>query len=341
MAETPTTLPSPTDPDAGTAGGRSRMTAATGDFAHRNRGILVAYGLVVTLFVVGTIHSLGYASPTNIRSLLVYGSTIGIAAFGQSLCILTGGIDLSIPWTMTGAAVITAKLTGSGHSLVLVLLVIAVLAVLVGLVNGVTVAYASVPPIIMTLGTNGALQGLVLVYTNGGGSATAPAGLQRWLGSDLLSFLPKQVLIWLVIIVAATLILTRGTLGKRLYAVGTNANAAFLAGNNIRRTLVLPYVISALSGALAGILLMGFSGGAYFTLGDPYLFATAAAVAVGGASILGGTGHYLGTVAGALTLTLIVSLLTLLNVGQAWLNIAYGFILLFALVIATPRARRA
>jgi ribose transport system permease protein len=311
-------------------------------FVLRNRAIFVAYGLVLALFVAGTIHSLGYAAPTNIRSLLIYGSTIGIAAFGQSLCILTGGIDLSIPWTMTGAAVLCAKLGGGGGSdLAEVLVLIALLAVAVGIVNGVIVAYASVPPIIMTLGMNGVLQGLVLVYTNGGGSATAPPGLEHWLRTDLFGVVPKQVLIWAAITVVATLILTRGTLGKRLYAIGTNANAAHLAGNNVRRTLVIPYVISAVSGALAGVLLMGFSGGAYFTLGDPYLFATAAAVAVGGASILGGTGHYLGTVAGALTLTLIVSLLTLLNVGQAWLNIAYGLILLLALVLATPRARRA
>jgi ribose transport system permease protein len=310
-------------------------------FVARNRAILVAYGLVAVLFVAGTVHSIGYASPTNIRSLLIYGSTIGIAAFGQSLCILTGGIDLSIPWTMTGAAVLCAKLGGAGgHGLGLVLLIIAVLAILVGLVNGLTVAFAGVPPIIMTLGTNGALQGLVLVYTNGGGSATAPASLARWLHTDLFGFVPKQVLIWVAVAVLATLILSFGTLGRRLYAVGTNASAAYLAGNNVKRTLVVPYVISALSGAAAGLLLMGFSGGAYFTLGDPYLFATAAAVAVGGASILGGTGHYLGTLAGALTLTLIVSLLTLLDVGQAWLNIAYGLILLLALVIATPRARR-
>jgi ribose transport system permease protein len=220
-----------------------------------------------------------------------------------------------------------------------VLALIAALAVVVGFVNGIAVAYAGVPPIIMTLGTNGALQGLVLVYTNGGGSATAPAGLAHWLRTDLLGFMPKQVLIWLVITVGATLLLSGGALGKRLYAVGTNPSAAHLAGTNVKRTLLFPYVISALSGAAAGVLLMGFSGGAYFTLGDPYLFATAAAVAVGGASILGGTGHYLGTVAGALTLTLIVSLLTLLNVGQAWLSIAYGLILLAALVVASPRAR--
>jgi ribose transport system permease protein len=310
------------------------------EFARRNRGIFVAYGIVVVLFVAGTIHSTGYASGTNIRSLLVYASTIGIAAVGQSLCILTGGIDLSIPWTMTGAAVLTAQLS-SGHSgrLPQVFLLIAALAVVVGIVNGVGIAYTGVPPIIMTLGTNAALQGLVLVYTNGGGSAPAPPALQEWVNTSVFH-IPKQVLIWALLTIAMTVVLTRGTLGRRLYAIGTNSRAAYLAGNNVRRTLIVPYIVSALSGALAGILLMAFTGGAYYTLGDPYLFATAAAVAVGGASILGGSGHYLGTVAGALTLTLMVSLLTLLNVGQAWLNIAYGLILLGALLLATPRAAK-
>jgi ribose transport system permease protein len=305
-----------------------------------HRGELAAYGIVLALFIAGTIHSSDYAGITNIRSLLIYGSTIGIAAFGQGLCILTGGIDLSIPWTMTGAAVLTAKLA-NGHAghLPLIFLLIAALAIVVGLVNGIGVAYANVPPIIMTLGTQGALAGLVLVYTHGGGSATAPPGMQQWITTPFLG-LPKQAWIWLVIAIGATVMLNRGTLGRRLYAIGTNSTAAFLAGNNVRRTLVLPYVISALSGALAGILLMAFNGGAYYSLGDPYLFATAAAVAVGGASILGGSGTYIGTVAGALTLTLIVSLLTLLSVGQAWLDIAYGLILLIALLIATPKAVR-
>jgi ribose transport system permease protein len=300
----------------------------------------VAYGIVVMLFVAGTIHSIGYASPTNIRSLLIYASTIGIAGAGQGLCILTGGIDLSIPWTMTGGAVLAAELShGESSRLPQVFLLLAGLGILVGLANGLGIAYGGVPPIIMTLGMNAILQSLVLVYTNGGGSAPAPPALERWVTTTWLG-IPKQVLIWAAITVVMSVVLTRGTLGRRLYAIGTNQAAAFLSGNNVRRTLVIPYIVSALCGVLAGILLMAFTGGAYFTLGDPYLFASAAAVAVGGASILGGSGHYMGTVAGALVLTLMVSLLTLLNVGQAWLNIAYGLILLGALLVATPHASR-
>jgi ribose transport system permease protein len=328
-------------PDQGSAARTHLLRSSfASDFARRNRSIFVGYGIVVVLFTAGTIHSTGYAGTTNIRSLLTYASIIGIAAAGQGLCILTGGIDLSIPWTMTGAAVLTGELShGESSRLPQVLLLVALLAIAVGIVNGVGIAYGGAPPIIMTLGTNACLQGLVLVYSNGGGSTPTPPGLETWVTADVLG-IPKQVIIWGLITIVMSLLLTRGTLGRRLYAIGTNASAAFLAGNNVRRTLVIPYVVSALCGALAGILLMAFTGGAYFTLGDPYLFATAAAVAVGGASILGGTGHYVGTVAGALTLTLMVSLLTLLNVGQAWVNIAYGAILLGALLVATARTTR-
>src|SRR5262245_66368435 len=115
------------------------------------------------LFAAGTIHSVGYASVTNIRSLAIYASTIGIAAAGQGLCILTGGIDLSIPWTMTGAAVLTGQLShGESSRLPQVLLLVAGLAIAVGIVNGAGIAYGGAPPIILTLGTNAGLESLVV-----------------------------------------------------------------------------------------------------------------------------------------------------------------------------------
>lgn len=236
------------------SGRRAWLSPPSGspEFARRHRGIFVAYGVVALLFIAGTIDSSGYSSSTNIRSLLTYASTIGIAAAGQGLCILTGGIDLSIPWTMTGGAVLAAELShGESNRLPEVFLLLAGLGIAVGLVNGVGIAYGGVPPIIMTLGMAGMLQGLILVYTNGGGSVPAPPGLQRWVTSNWLG-VPKQVLIWALIAAVMTLVLSRGTLGRRLYAIGTNPTAAFLSGNNVRRTLVIPYIVSALCGVLAG-----------------------------------------------------------------------------------------
>jgi ribose transport system permease protein len=298
----------------------------------RNRPILIAYGFALALFAAGTAHSVGFAAPSNVSSLLFFGMIIGFVGFGQGLCILVGGVDLSIPWTMTGGAVIVGK--SSGHIGVAVAAVLGV-ALLAGLLNGLGVAYLDITPIIMTLGSGYIFQGLLLIYTNGSGSTSVPKEVTNFTSSSVAG-IPTPVVIWLCLIVVGGLFMSKTSIGKQLYAIGSNRRAARLAGIEIRRVLLVPYVISALTGAIAGILLMSYTGGAYLSLGQPYLFASAAAVAVGGASILGGNGHYLGTVGGALVLTFLVALLTLLSVGQAWLNLAYGLILLAALLTSSP-----
>jgi ribose transport system permease protein len=307
----------------------------------RNRAIVTAYAIAAALFVGGTIQSLDFASSGQIQTMLVYAAFIGIIGFGQTLCILTGGVDLSVPWTLTGSAVLTSVLAdGDGSKIPAIMLLVLALAVVVGLINGIGVAYAGVPPIIMTLGMNGALQGLVLVYTNGGISSKPPDGLTNFVTGDVLG-VPTIVAIWAVVIVIACVLLTATAFGRRLYALGTNARAAELAGVRVRRVLVVPYVVSAVGAAGTGLLLMGFTGQAFLTMGDPYLFSSAVAVAVGGASILGGSGHYAGTVAGALVLTFVASLLPLFHLGTAWLQISYGVILLITVYLAgLTRSRR-
>jgi ribose transport system permease protein len=304
------------------------------DALRRHRPILTAYGIAMLLFLIGTVHSSDFASGPQLRSLLIYAAFIGIIGFGQTLCILTGGIDLSVPWTLTGSAVLTSILAdGQTSRLVWIIPLVLGLAVIVGLVNGIGVAYIGVPPIIMTLGMNGTLQGLLLVDTNGGISSTPPQGLISFV-TDHVAGVPMVVVVWIVTAVIACVLLSGTSYGRRLYAVGTNARAAELAGVRVRRVVVVPYVVSAVCAVVAGLLLMGFNGQAFLTMGDPYLFSSAVAVAVGGASILGGAGHYAGTIAGAIVLTLIASLLQLFNLGAAWLQIGYGVILLATVYIA-------
>ncbi len=304
------------------------------DALRRHRAILIAYGIAVLLFLIGTLHSSAFASGPQLRSMLIYAGFIGIIGFGQTLCILTGGIDLSVPWVLTGSAVLTSILA-DGHSsrLLWIIPLVFALAIVVGLVNGVGIAYIGVPPIIMTLGMNGTLQGLLLVYTNGGISSTPPQGLIT-LTTSHVAGIPFVVVVWIVVAVIACVLLSATSFGRRLYAVGTNARASELAGVRVRRVVVVPYVVSAVCAVVAGLLLMGFNGQAFLTMGDPYLFSSAVAVAVGGASILGGAGHYTGTIAGAIVLTLIASLLQLFNLGAAWLQIGYGVILLATVYLA-------
>ncbi len=316
------------------------MIEATVDTLRRNRSIVLAFLLAGVLFVIGTIQATGFASYEHTRTVLITASFVGLVGFGQTLCMLTGGIDLSIPSNVAGAAVLTAFLAkGVSDDLIWIIPMVIVFGMIVGLVNGVGVAYAGVPPIIMTLGMNSVIQGLLLIYTNGGFASAAPPGLVNFVDGNTLG-ISTMLVIWIGVTVFGTVLLTYSVFGRKLYAVGTNPIAALLAGVNIKRVLVIPYVVSGASAALTGVLLLGFLGQAFVNMGDEYLFSSAVAVAVGGASILGGKGHYIGTVAGAIILTLIAANLNLLSLGESAIQISYGLILLATVYLATIQLGR-
>jgi ribose transport system permease protein len=316
------------------------MSGFVVDGLRRNSAIVLAFVIAGVLFIAGTIQATGFASYEHTRTVLITASFVGLVGLGQTLCMLTGGIDLSIPANLAGAAVLTAFLAnGSSSPLIWIVPLVIGLGMVVGLINGLGVAYAGVPPIIMTLGMNSAIEGLLLIYTNGGLASAAPPGLVDFVNGNTLGF-STMLLIWAAVTVAATVLLSLSTFGRKLYAVGTNTRAALLAGIRIRRVLVVPYIVSGATAALTGVLLLGFLGQAFVNMGDEYLFSSAIAVAVGGASILGGKGHYIGTVAGAIILTLIVANLNLLSLGQSAIDISYGLILLATVYLATVRLGR-
>jgi ribose transport system permease protein len=151
---------------------------------------------------------------------------------------------------------------------------------------------------------------------------------------------PYDVLIWLGLTTIAAIALSVTTFGRYLYAVGTNRTVAHFSGVSIRWITVLTYVVSGVTAVIAGILLTGYSGQSFLGEGDPYLFSSVAAVAIGGASILGGSGHYVGTVAGALILTVLSGLLPILNLNPASLQIIYGLVIILTVSLATVRLRR-
>ena len=170
-----------------------------GDFARRNSAILVSYLIVLALVVVGTA-SHPTLPPTTTFGISRCWPFVGIAGLGQTLCILTGGIDLSVPWVLTGSAVLTAIVAGGNAArLPLAILLVLALAVGVGLINGIGIAYAGVPPIIMTLGMNGCLQGLLLVYTNGGFSSAPPPQLIAFVTGSTLGGISNDILVWVLV----------------------------------------------------------------------------------------------------------------------------------------------
>lgn len=301
----------------------------------RHRSILFAYlGLILLLLLTGVVAP-GFLSPTHFRSLAVLAAFIGIVALGQTFVVIGGGIDLSVPWVLNSAAVLMTLLAhGQDAPLVWIAPLLLVGGALVGVVNGLGVGLFGVPPIIMTLAVNVILQGGILVYTGGAPPATAPAAIQ-FLAVGRLAGFPVIVLIWMVLAIVATLLLSKTAFGRYLYAVGSSATVAEFSGVPTLRTSVGAYALSGFTAALAGMLLTGYSGQAYLGMGDPYLFTSIAAVAIGGASILGGSGHYIGTIAGALVLTVLTGLLPALNLSNGALLVVYGAVILVTVALAS------
>jgi ribose transport system permease protein len=304
-------------------------------FLARNRLILLAWAGMIVLLLVTALFSPGFLSGSNLRSTLVLAAFVGIVALGQTFVIIGGGIDLSVPWVLNSAAILMTLLC-AGRDLPLLWVGPLMLAAGagIGLLNGLGVALVGVPPIIMTLAANVILQGLILVQTGGSPTPSAP-GIVKFLAVGRLGPVPVIALIWAALTLVATVLLSRAAFGRHLYALGTSRTVATFSGVPTARTIVATYMISGATAALAGMLLTGYSGQAYLGMGDTYLFTSIAAVAIGGASILGGSGHYLGTVAGALVLTILAGLLPALNLSSGALLIVYGAIILLTVSISS------
>lgn len=304
-------------------------------FVAKNRLILLAYAGMIVLLLVTALFSPGFLSASNLRSTVVLAAFVGIVALGQTFVIIGGGIDLSIPWVLNSAAIVMALLCGSQDApLLWVIPLVLAGGAAIGFVNGAGVAWFGVPPIIMTLATNVILQGLILVLTGGSPAPSVP-GIIKFLSVGRIGEIPVIALIWIALTAIATILLSKAAFGRHLYALGTSATVAEFSGVPTARTTILTYVISGLTAALAGMLLTGYSGQAYLGMGDAYLFTSVAAVAIGGASILGGSGHYLGTVAGALVLTILTGLLPALNLSNGALLIVYGAVILVTVSIGS------
>jgi ribose transport system permease protein len=303
----------------------------------RNRPVLLAYALVVVLGAFGEAAASGFLTVSHIDQLVIEASFTALVAVGQLFVIISGGIDLSIPWVLNGSAVLLTLFANGSDTRVTWLFPLLLLAgAAIGLINGVGVAFLRVPPIIMTLGMSSMVEGGLLLYTNGGSGGFAPAGIV-YLATHRWGPLPVVALVWLAVLVVATVVLSATPFGRRLYATGLSRKVAEFSGVSVRSVTISVYVISGVSAALAGLVLSGYVGESYLGMGDPYLFSSVAAVAIGGASILGGTGNYIGTTAGALVLAVLAAILPILGFTQATLEIVYGCVILIAVSLSSLR----
>lgn len=279
----------------------------------------------------------GFARPASITAILTVASFVGLVAAGQTFVVLIGGIDLSVPWVLNGAAIllVTTSLGQDSRSLYALFLTLGMGAA-AGLVNGFIIAFLGVPAVVMTLAMDGIMEGLTLGLSGGmtcsACASYAPPVVQDAVHGGVLG-VPAAVILWVGVIAVVSFILSLTTFGRKTYAIGNNPLASFLAGVNVRFVTMLLYVLSGFFAALAGVLLVGFGGQASLGMGTPYLFQSIAAVVIGGVYMLGGRGHYLGAAAGAVTLVALVSVLLAMNMPDYGRNIIYGIVILVLLLL--------
>ncbi len=303
--------------------------------------LTVAVAAVIALFVFGEIIAPGFLSFGHVMSVLRLSVFLGIVALGQALVVIAGGegIDLSVGSVLSfGVCVSSSLLLGRDANIPFAFLGALAAGFAIGLVNGVGVAYIGIPPLIMTLAMASVVEGLSLIYTGGYPSGSAPAILQN-LGSGRVLEIPNILLLWVVVIIGATILMFRKRWGAVLFGVGANSITAELSGINVKRFRMFAYAICGAIAAVAGFFVLGYTGTPYLNLGAPYLMTSIAAVAIGGISLAGGAGSYIGAAIGCVLLTTLSSILVALKTTESVRQIVYGS-LVFIIVVAYTRRRR-
>lgn len=301
---------------------------------------LLTLALVLLVWIGAGLALPGFTSWGHIRYLLELAAVIGIAAAGQTLVVLKGGIDLSTGAVMTVSAILLPLISPAwdvtGATGILVTLG---LATGIGTLNGLGAVALKVPPIIMTLAMATLLQGL-LVIVAGGSAVTVSNPSVTWLGSARPLGLPAGVWLWAAVAIGMVVLLSRGVAGPRILALGANARAAVLSGVREGSQTVGVFAASGLFSGLAGVLLLGMNRQGYVGIGEPYVLTSIAAVVLGGTSILGGRGSYVGTIPGALLLVTASALITMVDASAGWRNIMFGALILGLLLVSGREGTR-
>lgn len=299
--------------------------------------VFLGFVATIVLALLGGAIDPRFLSSANLFTMVNLAAVLGIVAAGQTVVIVTGGIDLSLGATLTFAEVMTAFWVNGEPGHWPYLLAILAVALTIGLSNAIGVTLLQIQPMIMTLGVGAVVAAAVLIITSGSSTGRPPPFLVAAMTRQGIT--SGLVVLWIVISVVTYVLLHRSTFGRGAFAYGTSARTARLAGLRSGTTLVGTYCFSALMAAVAGIALAGYTGSGDFGIGDTYLFPSIGAVVIGGTSILGGRGNYVGTIAGVLILSVIEGILIVLNIGAAGRRITEGLAILVILV-AYARERR-
>lgn len=304
------------------------------ELVHHNT--FIGLMLIAVMLLTGLILNHNYLTPQSLGNIFTNTALLSFAALGQTLVVISGGVDLSIASCISLGAVVSALLMrGDNRNIPLTLLVLLGIGAVVGIVNALGIIYANIPPLVMTLAVANVLNVLQLIVSNGSPTGS-PAPVIKFLGK--YKILTAFSLITILLLVVAVLVyfgFRHNGYAKQLYAVGNNRNAAVMAGINANRVILITYMISAISGSLIGILLLGYVNFPYINMGSAYEMQTVAAVVIGGASFAGGRGNFSGTIIGALVLINLSNILVAVQLNDAVKNIINGLVLLAILIFYT------
>ncbi len=291
---------------------------------------------VIGLYVVSGLISPAMFQWSQVLNILQVASFLGVIALGQTIVVLTGGIDLSQAGVVTLTNIVaTSLMLGQNDQIAYAVMVCIAISLIAGFVNGAITAIIGITPLIATLGSNSILFGAALIYTGGAPRGEAAPAIEV-VGNGTLAGVPAPTIIW-IMVALAMLWLSRGTVfGRWLYATGANPRAAALMGVPVERVTIGAYMLSALMACFGGLLLTAYIGSPSLGIGNPFLFTTIAAVVVGGAALTGGVGGILATVGGAVFITELTSFTNIVRMSSGSQFIVQGAIIL-ASVLAYRR----
>jgi ribose transport system permease protein len=310
----------------------SRLPAA---LRRLDPAVATAFGCIVVLLLLGSLYSPEFLSPAYLLQQLKVASFLGVIATGMMVVILLGQIDLSVPWVVAVGGMMACAAAAHGEAGMILAIPFGILCgVALGFVNGIGVAYLRIPSMIITLAVNAVAQGLMVAYTGGFSPQDSASAAMRFIATSEIVFgVPMALIVWAVIGAGAVFLFTRTTFGRAIYAIGNRERAAYLSGVATQRIVLLAFAISGGLSAFGGVLLAGYASKAAQAMGDAYLLPSIAAVVLGGTSILGGRGSYFGTVAGVILITLLGSILSVMQMEEWGRQVIYGVVIIAMLLI--------
>ena len=304
--------------------------------------LLQDQGLIVVVLIFGLVLSLlspTFLTPTNLTNLLLQASTLGVMALGMTFVIIGAGIDLSVGGIPAIVSVLAIGLVVRGELPIWFALVVAIgVGIAVGVANGFAITRLGIAPLIATLCTLSITIGLAFAYSGGTSIVPVPDFYNLLRRANVFG-IPINIIILLVLAVITHFVLTRTTFGRSLYAVGGNRQAAEMAGIRTKRIILLTYVISAVAASIAGVLFTARLASGSPQTGIGIELTVIAAVVIGGTSLFGGRGNVLGTVLGAVLITMVTNAINLLGVPTAWDRVLLGVVIVIAALLDVFRLR--